>query len=928
MAATAAAATTDQIEFFERDIRPLLVEQCSACHGEHVQTGGLALNTAEAFYRGGDSGPVFSEHDPASSRLLAAVRYEGDLKMPPTGKLPADEIAALARWIEMGAPWPGARPVTVSPSPSAAPQWAAEQTGHWAFQPVRPHQPPAVTQEEWVRTPVDRFILAKLERHGLAPPSAADDLTLLRRAKYDLHGLPPTEAEIETFLADTAPGAYARLVDRLLGSPRYGEKWGRHWLDIARYADSTGLDDDIKLPHTWRYRDYVIDAWNRDTPYDQFVIEQLAGDHLPPSGAEEVNRKGIIATGFLAVGTKPLVQQDKVKMKYDVIDEQIDTTGKVFMALTVGCARCHDHKFDPIATKDYYSLAGIYASARNFASLDPAMTVSKVHFEPLVAEDIYRRYKSHQDRIGHVKRRMKSIIDLERYRYVLERRSSRLADYMVAAHEVYASGADAAVVADRAGLDCEMLQLWADYLEPGDDLRLHLKEWHEAGDQERAATAAEYQRRFRARGEDWIAQLAAWRVEIEGWDGAGEFPEGPNLAPGVDRFFSEVTLSAAGMDEGARRVDGPFAIPDRLVDAILPPAAGERVADLRKQQTQLEESALPEPPMAYAVGRGESVEQRVFVRGNHNQPGEPAPRQFPAILAGEDQQPVPDSEGRLRLAEWIASGDHPLTGRVIANRLWHWHFGEGLVRTPNNFGLMGERPTHPELLDYLAGRFVADGWSLKAMHRLIMLSSAYRSQSTVTDEAWAEDPSNRLWSRFSRRRLTVEEMRDALLGVDSSLDLAMGGALTDSLDSYGFKNAYLHPDDTRRRTVYLPIYRNRLPGLLTLFDFADPSASIAARSKTSIAPQWLYFMNSDFVHSRAASMASHLLTDRESLDRERVKRAYRLALTREARPREVDEAVAYMAQYPVADDADDERLERWRSFCRLLLGSNEFSHVN
>ena len=928
LAVVATAATPDEIEFFEKHVRPIFVERCSSCHGEQVQMAGLELTTAEGFYKGGESGPVFVNRDPASSRLLAAVRYEGEAKMPPTGKLPDEQIEALTRWIAIGAPWPGTQVQPGTAEGASGLHWTEEQESHWAFQPVRTEAPPGVGNREWVQTPIDQFILARLEREGLAPASRADGLTLLRRAKYDLHGLPPSKAEIDEFLSDTGPGRFARLIDRLLNSPRYGEKWGRHWLDVARYADSTGLDDDIKLPHTWRYRDYVIDALNGDTPFHQFVVEQLAGDSLPPEGTDELNKRGIIATGFLAVGTKPLVQQDKIKMKYDVVDEQIDTTAKVFMGLTMGCARCHDHKFDPISARDYYSMASIFASARNFESLDPSMTVSKVHFEPLVPQEIHRRYKDHQVEIGNTKQRIKSITDLAMYRHVIERQGPKLAEYMVAAYEVYHGGADAEVVADRERLDCEVLRLWAAYLEPGDDLRLHLKQWHEAGEQSQAAAAEEYERRFRGRGLEWIAELAEWRQQIEAWDGAGEFPEGPELAPGSDRFFSEVTLAAASMDEGATQVDGPFSVPQRSVDWILPSAWRKRVEDLREELKQLTEAAPSEPPMAYAPGRGESVEQRVFVRGNHNSPGAPVPKQFPVILAGQEQEPIAGGSGRLELGQWLASPDHPLTARVIVNRIWQWHFGQGLVRTPNNFGLMGERPTHPELLDYLASRFVRDGWSLKAMHRLIMSSSAYQMQSRVSDESWEKDSGNRLWSRFNRRRLAVEEMRDSLLALDGAIDLAMGGALTESLDSYGFENAYLHPDETRRRTVYLPIYRNRMPNLLTLFDFADPSASIAVRASTSVAPQGLYFMNSDFVHDRALALASHLLQDDGTRDSRRVEMAYRIALTRSPDPREVDEALDYIAGYPVSNDASDPRLERWRSFCRLLLGSSEYNYVN
>ena len=928
LVATTPAATQDEAEFFEKKVRPIFVERCSVCHGDQLQTAGLKLTTADGFYKGGESGPVFLKDDPENSRLLATVRYEGQIKMPPTEKLPDEEIEALTTWIRHGAPWPDAEAETVVEDRASDTKWTDKQTTHWAFQPIRANGPLEFQDDDWTQTPIDYFILAKQQERGLAPAARADKLTLLRRAKYDLHGLAPAEAEIQEFLEDQAPGAFRRLVDRLLDSPRYGEKWGRHWLDVARYADSTGLDDDIKVPFTWRYRDYVIDAFNRDTPFDQFIVEQLAGDLLPPEGSEEVNQKGVIATGFLAVGTKPLVQQDKIKMKYDVIDEQIDTTAKVFMGLTMGCARCHDHKFDPISAKDYYSMASIFASVKNFESLDPSMTVSKVHLEPLVPEATYRRYKDHQDAMGNTKQRIESILDLEMYRYVIEHRSPKLAQYMLAAYETYHDAADIEEVAARERLDCEVLSLWVAYLQPREDLRLHLSQWYEASTKNRAAVAEKYQQRFQARGQEWIERLDTWRQEIKTWDGVGEFPEKPDLAPGSDRFFSEVTLLAGAMDEGANAADGPFSIPKPALDSILPSALQGRVRDLRHELERLKESSPPKPPMAYAVTEVEGVEQRVFIRGSHNNPGALVPQQFPVILAGEDQEEIVNGTGRLALAEWLSSPDHPLTSRVIVNRLWQWHFGEGLVRTPNNFGLMGEPPTHPELLDYLARRFMHEGWSMKAMHRLIMLSSTYQMQSHISEEAWTKDSANRLWSRFNRRRLSVEEMRDSLLAIDGSLDVTMGGALTDSLDSYGFEEAYVHPDKTLRRTVYLPIYRNKMPTLLTLFDFADPSASIAVRPRTSVAPQGLYFMNSDFVQQRARALAGHLLQMDGIDDSARIEKAYWIALTRKPESQEVDEMLDYIAEYPIRENSTDGKVERWQSLCRLLLTSNEYNYVN
>ena len=934
VALTGPAPTVEQTEFFESKIRPLFATKCSTCHGEQVQMAGLKLITAEGFLRGADTGPIVVEGGPGASRLIQAVRYEGKIKMPPTGKLSDQEIAALEEWVKMGAPWPNAEASQnalegSSPQqPDASPQWSEKQLAHWAFQPVSDPVAPVVTQEKWVQTAIDRFILARLEAEGLHPAPPAAKLTLLRRAKFDLQGLPPTKEEINEFLEDDSPQAFARLVDRLLASPRYGEKWGRNWLDVARYAESTGLDSDIKVPNAWKYRDYVIDSFNNDTPYDRFVIEQLAGDLLPPGKPGEVNERGIIATGFLAVGPKPVTQQDVVKLKYDVADEQIDTTSKAFMALTISCARCHDHKFDPIATKDYYSLAAIFASIKNFEELDPSTTRSKVHLEPLVPNDVHQRYKEHQERIQVVRQKIRSITELAMLQHIIMQQGPRLADYMVAAHEVYKKGADLAKVAADWRLDCEVLQAWVDYLKPGGDLRLHLEEWYKADESNLPSVAEKYQERYLARGAEWIDKLQKWQEEIQAWDGTGKFPRRPNLDPSEDRFFSEVTLDARSMDEGAKKVDGPFAVPQKERESLLTDAMQQQVKEWRDQLDLWEKEAPPEPPMAYAVREDEPVEQYIFIRGSHHNLGEPVTRQFPVVLAGEQQAPITTGSGRLELARWLVSPDHPLTSRVMANRIWYWHFGEGLVRTPNNFGLTGEKPAHPDLLDFLAREFVRKGWSVKQMHRLIMLSSTYQTRSDAGDEVWQRDPGNRLWSRFERRRLTAEELRDSLLALDGSLNLAMGGTLVEKLDSYGFENAYLHPDKTKRRTIYLPLYRNKIPSMLTLFDFVDSTASAGDRSRTIIAPQGLYFMNSEFIYQRSRALAEHLLKLNVENDERRVEEAFWAAFGRGAKPEEVQKMLDFMARYPVSQQGAEARLERWQGLWRVLLASSEFSYLN
>lgn len=808
--------------------------------------------------------------------------------------------------------------------PTTPPRWPppsdGAKPGLWAFQPVQDHEPPTVIDQDWARTPIDHFILAKLEDKGIQPSAPAEKLQLLRRAKYDLHGLPPSEQEIEEFLSDTAPEAMARLVDRLLASPRYGEKWGRHWLDVARYADSTGLDEDYRLPHSWRYRDYVVDAFNRDLPFDQFVREQLAGDLMPADEPGEINTRGIVATGFLALGVKALAQQDKKKVIYDVVDDQIDTVSKAFMGLTITCARCHDHKFDPILTKDYYSLASIFASTKSFEDVDSF--VSKVYLAPLVEMPVYEAYRKAQDQIQARAYTIESIRELGVSAYVRRDLSPRLPDYMVAARRVYEDDQPLADTAARADLDAEILERWVEYLRPG-QFRPYLENWEKAKPSERVAAAAEYRELYDKTSQWWDDEVKSWGTQAQDAISAGsKAPDKPEFAGGeiggiTGRFFLEVGSG-----------EGPFSVTEEDRDAVLSSSVQERLASLTEELEAWKEASPAEPPLAYGVTEGEVVEQHVFIGGSYESPGELAPKDVPLVLRGSRGLSIESGSGRMELAEWLASPDHPLTARVYVNRVWQWHFGEGLVRTPNNMGSTGEQPTHPALLDYLAKRFVESGWSTKTLHRMIMLSSAYQMSSQATEDVVEADPENRLWSHFLRRRLTVEEMRDSFLALDGTLDLAMGGRIDDGLkdDEYG-PDATFNPDSVSRRTLYLPLVRNKLPSLLRLFNFADTGASSGQRNESNIAPQALYAMNSDFVKSRAYALAEIVVRSSED-DSERVERAYRLILGRG--PGEGAEPdIEYVRSYPAGEaEGADAKLAAWASLCRILMASNEFHYID
>lgn len=863
--------------------------------------------------KGGASGALISHESPDKSLLLNVISYTGSLKMPPSGKLDSSQIGILREWVERGAVWPGTQPI-----PAVAAQggetFTKEQLEFWAFQPVADPTPPAVRNEAWIRNEVDRFVLAKLEAEHVKPAGEADKATLLRRAYFDLTGLPPTAEEVEAFLANDSPRAFEQVIDKLLASPRYGERWGRRWLDVARYADSTGNDEDHRYPYAWRYRDYVIEAFNSDMPYDQFVREQIAGDLMPPEDGAKVNRRGIIATGFLALGPKAIAQQDKTKMVYDVYDEQVDVASKAFLGMTVACARCHDHKFDPILTRDYYSMINFFANTRSFS--DPSTHVSKLLFVPLADEEIWKAYEREQGEIRRKKAEMAAgpQIDVE--------------EFVASQIDFIPTYLGSSPLTGRSGLmdagNYQMQRRWDAFLAE-DRERPYLDAWRNAAPEQKAAEAAKLAAAFREAFDGWREKTRKYREAStkpleEITMGA---PTEPRVVAGEEPLLYDLYVAK----------NGPFAYDtDEELATVLRPETVARTAELKKELAVLEASALPEPERACAVADKtpeEAIAQTVFIRGDYNSKGEPAPKTFPSILEGLDQEPVQtNGSGRLELANWLASPDNQLTARVMVNRIWQGHFGDGLVRTPDNFGRMGERPTHPELLDYLSKRFVEDGWSIKSMHRRIMLSSAYQMSSDASAQELERDPENRLLSRFNRRRLEVEEIRDGLLAIGDSLDTTMGGSMQEGFGTDGENSndrMSINPDEQTRRTVYLPLRRANLPALLNIFDFGDATTTQGRRAVTNVAPQALFMMNSEFVSNQARLLAQRLMNEDD--DATRVKQAYLSVMNRQPSSEDADFAQTYLA---AAKDRFQQMsdLDAWQSLCRILLASNEFIYVN
>ena len=736
-------------------------------------------------------------------------------------------------------------------------------------------------------------------------------------------GLPPSEKEISDFLADSSPKAFEKVVERLLASPRYGEKWGRNWLDVARYADSTGNDEDHRYPFAWKYRDYVIESFNSDLPYDQFVREQLAGDQIPAKTGGEVNRRGIIATGFLALGPKAVAQQDKKKMLYDVYDEQVDVTSKAFLGMTLACARCHNHKFDALLTKDYYSMINIFASTKSFTN--PDSHVSIVLEKPLVPKTEWEKYQAarreHQAKEKRIRTEMDEIVDAVREPAV-KQQAPQLAGFMLAAHKVYSSGATVEEVARQTNLSEDVLKRWVKFLKPEDLTPQHLLAWRNAKPEMLAAVAQDYQRSFQTRLNEWNEGVAKWRAEYQKAiaENKTPLPDKPKFEAGADRFFDGVYFDN----------EGPFSLTIKE-KARFTAAQQQRISELQKEIDTLKKSAPAEPELACAIEDGEPVVQKVFVRGDYNNPGEEAPKAFPAILSSFDTKPNFSGSGRLQLAEWLTQPEHPLTSRVMTNRIWQWHFGEGLVRTPDNFGKMGERPSHPELLDFLAREFVKSGWSIKSMHRLVMLSSTYQMASVNLNLPDNTDADNRLLTRFNRRRLTVEELRDGLLAIDGSIDLTMGGSLQQGRGTDGENNQgrlSLNPEKLKRRTVYIPLRRANLPTLLNLFDFGDATSMAGKRQLTNVSTQALFWLNSEFLADRSVSMAKTLLADASLNDSTRIETLYLRVLNRRAEKDEIEQALKYIAAFRQKASGENPEQKAWQSLCHVLMGSNDFLYID
>lgn len=883
----------------------MLLEHCIDCHSVDATKGGLRLDSRSGWEAGGDSGPAIESGSPNESRLIVAVRYDDpNLQMPPSGKLSDEEIRFLEQWVADGAIDP--RETTSASDATSKPLTGMsidEGRNFWSFKQIEKPTPPALETDPWVRNPIDAFVLSQLRTNNLEPAPESDRHSLIRRLTYNLTGLPPTLDQLNTFLNSEHPDAYERLVDELLDSPHYGERWGRHWLDVARYADSNGLDENLAFGTAWRYRDYVIDSFNRDKPFNQFVVEQLAGDLIP-----NANDQTRTATGFLVLGAKVLAEPDREKLTMDTIDEQIDTVGKAFLGLTLGCARCHDHKFDPILQSDYYALAAIFKSTKTFG--DTNYGAIKHWHEYSLANEAEKQNIADVEKEIAAKKGAASSFKNKAIGEIRTKAQSKAADYLAAA-ALLPNGAsliEATAIAEEFDLHPRILHHCRTHLEFNRG-QPFFAQWHQYV--EAGYTPQQLQARY--------TELFAQAKATQGKPAAtSQLPDSQ-----LNEEQQEVLqLAWAALNDNS----GFLAIPPQPEFALDPDTLEQYHALL--EEARIFESSAPDLPSAMGVSEAQTLTSLpIHVRGSHRNLGEPVQRRFPSVFASVSNNTVfPRHEsGRLQLANWIASSSNPLTARVIVNRVWRWHFGKGLVDSTENFGVIGSSPSNPQLLDWLAYNFIESGWSIKQLNRMILRSNTYRMASTHPTELKQSslDPENQFLWKFPIPRLEAEQIRDAILFTGNCLDQTMFGK-TVPLRNRQFVFDHTSIDHTKydsvRRAIYLPVIRNNVYTFFQQFDFPDPTTPTGDRHATVVAPQALLLLNNSLVIDAAKGFAQRVLRHSELRD-ERIQFAYQVAFARSPTANEMKIANNFLVEF------NENKEQGWALFCHSLLASNEFIYL-
>jgi hypothetical protein len=949
-----APPSPEAVRFFETKVRPVLVEHCYKCHADKKHKGNLRVDSRAALLAGGDLGPAIVPGQPEKSVFIRAINHASDeLKMPPEKQLPKEKITDLTRWIQMGAPWPGAEEAKV---PVRGPkEISAQDRAFWSFQPVKRPGVPAVKNTRWVANPIDAFILAKLEAKGLTPAPSASKQVLIRRAYYDLIGLPPTPEEVEAFVADRSPNAYETMIDRLLDSPRYGEKWARHWLDVVRYAESNSYERDNPKPHAWRYRDYIIRAFNSDKPYDRFVREQIAGDELADGGND-----GIIATGYYRLGIWDDEPTDREQARADGLDDIVATTGQVFLGLTLDCARCHDHKIDPIPQRDYYKVTAFFQGVTDFHNGgksdevplfgDPA---TKAEYERRV-KDLERRRNEKQAVIAAIEKDFVHRYEIDRgerveqpdlddlqykfYRDTWEklpdfsnlkaedtgRLPNRLFDLSPRTrNEAFGFVFEGVLVVPTAGN-------YTFFLDADDGARLTI-----AGKK-----AIDYD------GMHKLGTQQQATVELP----AGRVPVKLEYFQHSAQMGLKVAWSGPGFTRRRLSASGQAPLSGRDLGQLLE-AHGQRLLgkekhgtyrQLRKEMNVLLKERVP-ADMALAVTEMSATppDTFVFARGNAHARGDKVEPGFPEVLGTSApglKKPAPGastSGRRTALADWLVAKENPLAARVMVNRIWQHHFGRGIVRSPNNFGFQGDKPTHPELLDWLATEFAERGWRMKSLHRLIMTSNAYRMSSAPEPKALAADPINDLLWRFDMRRLTAEEIRDSLLAVNGTLNLKMHGPpiyveipkeIMAGQSMPGHNWGKSPPEEQARRSIYIHVKRSLITPILETFDLAETDRSTPVRFNTTQPTQALAMLNSDFLQQQAGLLATRLKKECGAEPAKRVERALYLTTQRKPDAKEIRRGVELMATLRSEARVSEEKALAY--FCLMALNLNEFVYLD
>jgi len=944
-----AQSQPDGVEFFEKKIRPLLAEHCYECHAADKKTkGGLALDSRAGWEKGGDSGMTLVPGDPEASLLIKAVRYKDkQFQMPPKRKLSDAQIADFEQWVKLGAP----DPRTGGPALAKREINIAEGRKHWAYQLPKKSAPPPVKDTAWPRSDTDRFILAKLEAKVLRPAPEADPVTLVRRIYFDLTGLPPTPEQVDAFVREhqstagnSQQSAIAKLVDSLLASPHFGERWGRHWLDVVRYAESLTLRGFV-MKEAWRYRDYVIASFNADKPYDRFLREQVAGDLLPHQNVAQ-RQQQLVATSFLVLGNTNLEEQEKKQLDMDVVDEQLDVIGKAFLGQTIGCARCHDHKFDPIPTRDYYALAGILKSSK---TLEHSNVSKWLEFPLPLPPGEDKEFAAHDKAVAQLQARIKA--------------AKESANVAVAKKATQPNGALTATALPGIIVDDTQAKKVGDWMQ-STATRTFIGDGylHDTNDgkgaksltfQAEGLKAGKYEIRLayspgRSRADNTpVTIFSADGEKTIRLDQRPEPPiEGRFVSLGQFRFEQNSTGFVLVANEGTKghvTADAVQFVPVELLGEN-PPApavaattdsgknskanAEENVKKLEAELKKLQDSGSKRP-MFMSVKEENPADTQIHIRGSVQNLGAKVPRGFLQVASYGPAPKIAEKEsGRRELGDWLASRGNPLTARVFVNRTWTWLFGAGLVRSPDNFGTTGDVPTHPELLDHLAVRFMEDGWSVKKLVRELVLSRTYQQASVRLEGSQlaaglAADPENKLLWHANRRKLDAESIRDTLLHVSGQLDRTHGGPVLKPGTSadYGYKHT-----DTRR-SVYSPVLRNSLPELFEAFDFADPSLVVGKRSDSTVAPQALFMMNHPWVMEQSQSAAQKLLAEKLADDRARIAHAYRLVLGRAPTDGEVTLSLKFLPAESAASEAA-KRTEAWGRFYQALFASVDFRYLN